>query len=145
MNHARAYSASLSHSDGPARDIYVIRGLLYVLAAARAPERRTRSALGVVRKYIFILSVNLHMQKFGNSAHCTVGIWIIDSLRIRSRVSLGQYLFKFIIITIWYDKQTKAINFRPYDQKKKLKILESKDAISRRIIDMVTFDSRFLN
>ena len=44
-----------------------------------------------------------------------------------------------------YDKQTKAINFRALAQKIKLKILESKDAISRRIIDMVTFDSRFLS
>jgi len=42
-------------------------------------------------------------------------------------------------------KQTKAVNFRPFAQKNQLKMLESKDAISRRIIDVVTFDSRFLS
>ena len=44
-----------------------------------------------------------------------------------------------------YDKQTKAINFRALAQKFQLKDLESKVTISRRIIDMVTFDSRSLS
>ena len=45
-----------------------------------------------------------------------------------------------------YDKVPKAINFRALAQKNQLKILESKDAISRRKdINMVTFDSRFLS
>ena len=46
---------------------------------------------------------------------------------------------------ICYDKVPKAINFRAPAQKIQLKILELKDAISRRQIDVASFNSRILS
>jgi hypothetical protein len=51
----------------------------------------------------------------------------------------------YSVILFCYDKQTKAINFRPLDPKIQLKILELKDAISRRQIDVASFNSRILS
>ena len=46
---------------------------------------------------------------------------------------------------VHYDKVPKAINFRAPAQKIQLKILELKDAISRRQIDVASFNSRILS
>ena len=43
-----------------------------------------------------------------------------------------------------YDKVPEAKKFRGLAQKNQLKIIESKDAISHRIIDMASFNSRLL-
>jgi hypothetical protein len=45
----------------------------------------------------------------------------------------------------YYDKQTKAINFRALAQKIQLKILELKDATSICRRDMASFNSRILS
>ena len=44
-----------------------------------------------------------------------------------------------------YDKVPKAVNFRALAQKVQLKILELTDAISRRRIDMASFNSIILS
>jgi len=57
----------------------------------------------------------------------------------------GQIQSRHSSISDIYDKQPQAIHFRAFAPKIQLNILESKDAVSRQIIDMVTFDSRFLS
>jgi len=48
-------------------------------------------------------------------------------------------------VTAYYDKVPKAVNFRAPAPKNQLRILELKDAISRRQIDVASFKSRILS
>ena len=49
------------------------------------------------------------------------------------------------VLQMQYDKAPEARNFRALAQKLQLKILESKDPISCRIVDMASFYSRILS
>ena len=72
---------------------------------------------------------------------------ILGAARIFGRrITQDKYISKrcagLSLNVIYYDKVPEAINFRALAQKNQLKILESKDAISHRIIDMASLNPK---